>query len=183
MASQTLPAPLQPDDPKAARYWNPYLAGIGLGVTLIVSYVVLGAGLGASAPVARAAAEAVHAVAPAAVEANAYMGGWFDDGSPLVHYLVFMVLGVALGGFLSARLSKRVRPQVERGPRSSVRLRLVMALGGGAVVGFASRLAAGCTSGQALSGSAMLLTGSLVFTAAIFVGGFASAPLFKKVWT
>jgi hypothetical protein len=29
----------------------------------------------------------------------------------------------------------------------------------------------------------MLLTGSLAFTAAIFVGGFASAPLFKKVWT
>ncbi|TNF24030.1 MAG: hypothetical protein EP329_26045 [Deltaproteobacteria bacterium] len=148
----------------------------------MVSYAVLGAGLGASAPVARVAAEAAHAVAPAAMEANEYMGGWFDGGSSLVHYLVFMVLGVALGGVISARLARRVDFKVERGPRASTKLRLVMALGGGVLIGFASRLAAGCTSGQALSGSAMLLTGSLVFTAAIFVGGFASAPLFKKVW-
>jgi uncharacterized membrane protein YedE/YeeE len=183
MTHDSVPAPLQPDTPKAARYWNPYLAGVGLGLTLIASYAVLGAGLGASAPVARVAAEAAHALAPAAMEANPAMGAWFDGGSPLAHYLVFMVLGVALGGLLSARLARRVDFKLERGPRASRRLRIGMALGGGVLVGFASRLAAGCTSGQALSGSAMLLTGSLAFTAAIFVGGFASAPLFKKVWT
>lgn len=176
-------APLQPDSPDAARYWNPYFAGIGLGLTLLASYLVLGAGLGASAPVARVAAEAAHAVAPAAAEANEYMGSWFEGGSPLAHYLVFMVLGAALGALVSARLARRVAPQVERGPRASVGLRLASAVGGGLLVGFASRLAAGCTSGQALSGSAMLLTGSLVFAAALFVGGFGAAPLFKKVWT
>lgn len=182
MTGNITPAPLQPESPRAARYWNPYLAGVGLGVTLIASYVVLGAGLGASATVARAAAEVAHTVAPAAVEGNAYMGGWFGEGSPLRHYLVFMTLGVALGGLLSARAARRVQLGVERGPTASRGLRLGLALAGGLLVGFASRLGAGCTSGQALSGGAMLLSGSWAFMIAIFAGAFGAAAFVRKEW-
>ena len=32
MQADTMPAPVQPDSPGAKRYWNPYLAGIGLGL-------------------------------------------------------------------------------------------------------------------------------------------------------
>lgn len=183
MTATAMPLPLQPDSPAAKRYWNPYLAGVGLGLVLLVSFLVLGTGLGASATPARLSAMAAHAIAPEAIEDNAYVGGWFSEGSPLVHYLVLMSVGVLVGGYLSARSAKRIKPGVERGPTARVGLRLALAVGGGVLVGFASRLAAGCTSGQALSGGALMLSGSWAFMIAIFVGAFGAAPLVRKEWS
>jgi uncharacterized membrane protein YedE/YeeE len=165
-----------------APYWNPYLAGVGLGLTLLLSFVTLGAGLGASGGLARVATATVHVVAPAAVERNGYTGPWVVEGPLLAHYLVFMGGGVLLGGFLSAFLARRTSPLVERGPHASVRRRLALALGGGLLVGFASRMAGGCTSGQSLTGGALLLDGSWAFTGAVFAGGYATAWFVRKEW-
>jgi len=60
--------------------------------------------------------------------------------------------------------------------------RLGYALVGGVIVGFASRLAQGCTSGQALSGGALLLTGSMVFMLCLFAGGYATAWFVRRQW-
>jgi uncharacterized membrane protein YedE/YeeE len=163
-------------------FWNPYLAGIGLGLTLLLAYVVLGTGLGASGGITRLAASAAHTVAPTAIEQSPYLGGYFADGSPLAHYLVLMLAGTLLGGFLSAATAGRLRAGVERGPRASVSLRLALALGGGVLAGLGARFASGCTSGQALSGGAMLQTGSFVFTGACFAAAFAMAPLVRREW-
>lgn len=163
-------------------YWNPYVAGVGLGLTLVLSYVVLGTGLGASGGIARLAAQAAHGAAPGAVESNAYLGGWFADGSAVRHYLVAMLAGTFAGGFLSALAAGRVRPGVERGPRAGVGLRFAYALLGGVVAGLGARFAQGCTSGLALSGGALLQAGSLVFTGATFAAAFAFAPLVRKEW-
>lgn len=173
---------LRATSPNALRYWNPYVAGFGLGLTLLVSFVALGVGLGASGSTARLAASAAHVVAPETVEANGYLGPWFENGSPLASYLVFMSIGTLIGGFASAAFARRVAVGVERGPRISSRGRLAFALAGGALVGFASRMAGGCTSGQALTGGALLLAGSWAFLAAVFVGGFLVAPLVRKEW-
>jgi len=81
-----------------------------------------------------------------------------------------MLLGVFAGGLISAVIARRLKFQVERGQKASRKLRLGFALAGGVLAGFASRLAQGCTSGQALSGSAMLLSGSLVFLICVFAG-------------
>ncbi|MCA9319511.1 MAG: YeeE/YedE family protein [Planctomycetes bacterium] len=162
--------------------WNPYLAGVGLGLTLLLSFVVLGTGLGASGAIARGSAALAHVVAPTAVEQNGDTGPWFQDGAPLAYYLVTMAVGVLLGGLLSAWAARRLQPQVERGPRASASLRLGLALGGGALVGFSARLAAGCTSGQALTGGALLLTGSWAFMLSLFVGGYAAAWFVRKEW-
>ncbi len=171
------------DGAQAPRpFWNPYVAGFGLGLTLLLSFVVLGTGLGASGANARLAAAAAHAIDPIAVETNGYLGPWFAEGSPLANYLVFMTLGALLGGFLSAAFAGRVRGAVERGRDGSIALRLAFALLGGALVGFASRLAGGCTSGQALTGGALLLPGSWAFLGAVFAAGFLVAPLFSRVW-
>ena len=159
---------------------NPYMAGVLLGLTLLASYLVLGAGLGASGGLARIAAWAEGGLAPAHVQASEYFGAWGDQ--PLNYYLVFMLAGVFLGGLLSAVLARRVRFQIERGRKASRRLRLALALIGGVLAGFASRLAQGCTSGQALSGSAMLLSGSLVFLVCVFAGGYAAAWLVRRQW-
>jgi uncharacterized membrane protein YedE/YeeE len=174
--------PIQPYSPDAQRYWHPYVVGIGLGLTLLVSFVTLGVGLGASGSTARLAASAAHVLAPAAVEANGYLGPWFESGSPLANYLVFMSVGTLLGGFVSALFARRVAFRVERGARISLRARLGLALVGGLLVGFASRMASGCTSGQALTGSALLLGGSWAFLVAVFAGGFLVAPLLRKAW-
>ncbi len=164
-------------------YWNPYLAGVGLGLTLVLSYLVLGTGLGASGAITRAATTAAHAAAPAAVEANAVLGGYYaDGGNPLANYLVWMFVGVLAGGFLSAASARRVAVQFERGPRLSAGARIALTLLGGALAGLGARFAGGCTSGLALSGGALLQAGSMVFVATTFGAAFALAPLLRRAW-
>jgi uncharacterized membrane protein YedE/YeeE len=159
---------------------NPYLAGVMLGLTLLASYLILGAGLGASAGIARIAAYLESGLAPSHVANSQYFGSWGKE--PLNYYLVFMFLGVFVGGLFSAVLARRVKFQVERGKNASRKLRLGLALAGGVLAGFGSRLAQGCTSGQALSGSAMLLSGSLIFLLCVFAGGYAAAWFVRRQW-
>jgi hypothetical protein len=162
-------------------YLNPYVAGVLLGLTLLASYAFLGAGLGASAGIARVGAFVESCVAPAHVANSLYFGKW--GGNPLEYYLVFMLAGTFLGGLLSALAADRVRFVAERGPTASVGLRLALALVGGVIAGYASRIASGCTSGQALSGGAMLLSGSLVFMGCAFAGGYALAWFVRRQWS
>lgn len=163
-----------------APYWNPYLCGVLLGGVLIASYAVLGTGLGASAAPARLVAQLEQWVAPAHVASTEYFAGWGEQ--PLRYYLVFMFVGTFFGGLVSAVFAGRVRPQIERGQAIGRWPRLALALSGGVLAGFASRLARGCTSGQALSGGALLLTGSLVFMGCLFLGGYATAYFFRRQW-
>ena len=166
-----------------APYWNPYIAGMLLGATLLASFLILGAGLGASAGTARLGAFLEQCALPAHVAASDYFGHWVEEGKSLLfYYLVFMFAGVFLGGLFSAILARRIHVGVERGKAFGVRPRLMLALGGGVLVGFASRLANGCTSGQALSGGAMLLNGSLVFMMCVFAGGYAAAWFVRRQW-
>lgn len=169
-----------PNQSKQAPYWNPYLAGLLLGATLLASFLVLGAGLGASGGIARVGAFVEVCAAPVHVANSEYFGGW--GTKPLTYYLVFMLAGVFLGGLFSALLANRVTFTLERGASCSRNRRAVMALTGGIIAGFASRLAQGCTSGQALSGGALLLTGSLVFMMCVFAGGYAAAWFVRRQW-
>lgn len=161
-------------------YLNPYVAGIMLGVALLVSFLTLGAGLGASGGVARLAAYLEGRVAPVHTASTAYFGAWGPQ--PLRYYLVFMLAGLFAGGALSALASRRFGLRLERGRACGVVRRALCALAGGVLAGWASRLAAGCTSGQALTGGALLLTGSLVFMACVFAGGYAAARLVGGQW-
>jgi uncharacterized protein len=162
-------------------YMNPYLAGFMLGLVLLASFLLLGVGLGASAGIARAGAAAQSALMPQHVAASTYFGAW--GMNPLKYYLVFMFAGTLAGGLVSALLARRIQPQLERGPTTSRRLRVVLALAGGVLAGFASRLASGCTSGQALTGGAMLATGSLLFLVSLFASGYAAAWLVRRQWS
>ena len=162
------------------NFMNPYLAGIGLGLTLSASFLILGAGLGASSGIARIAACCELFISKSHTLASEYFGNW--GSKPLNYYLVFMLAGVFIGGLCSAMLANRVKVQIEKGSKSPVMLRVLFALVGGILVGFSSRLANGCTSGQALTGSALLLTGSFVFLICIFIGGYMTAWLFRRQW-
>ena len=165
---------------KSYRFMNPYLAGVGLGLTLLASFLILGAGLGASAGIARLAACMELCIARSHTLASEYFGRWGD--APLRYYLVFMLAGVFLGSLFSAVLSNRIDWMVERGRRCTVRKRVILAFAGGLLVGFASRMANGCTSGQALTGSALMLTGSFVFMLCLFLGGYLTAWFVRRQW-
>ena len=167
-----------------APYSNPYLAGIGLGLVLLSAFVVMGRGLGASGATNALVAWALNAVAPAHVQANGFLSEYIGDGSvhPLKAWLVFEVLGVAAGAFLSGLLARRVFVAVERGPRASKGMRLTMAFLGGAAMAVGAALARGCTSGQALTGGALLNLGSWAFMLSVFGGAYAVAYLFRWQW-
>ena len=161
-------------------YANPYLVGVLLGLVLLASFVILGAGLGASGGIAHIGASLSMSVSAPHTLSSEYFGKW--GSTPLNYYLVFMFVGTFVGALLSALLANRIRLQVERGAASSVSRRLEYALAGGVIVGFASRLARGCTSGQALSGGALLLSGSLVFLVCLFASGYAAAWFVRRQW-
>ena len=159
---------------------NPYLTGVLLGLVLLASYIILGVGLGASGAVARIGAWLSLHLFRSHTLSSEYFGNW--GSNPLAYYLVFMFIGTFTGALISVILNKRTGCRIEHGRSSSVGLRLANALGGGLIVGFASRLARGCTSGQGLTGGALLLTGSLVFLLCIFISGYATAWLFRRQW-
>lgn len=146
-----------------ARYADPYLAGVALGLVLLASFVFAGRGLGASGAFTRV----VDAIA----------------GQPQTDsWLVFEVAGVIAGGFASALLAGRIRREIERGPRISPASRLAFAFAGGAAMGVGAVLARGCTSGLALTGGALLSVGSWIFMLAAFASAYALAPLLRRAW-
>ena len=167
----------------APRYANPYAAGVGLGLVLLAAFCVMGHGIGASGAAAQVVVAGVNAVAPAHAQSNAYARAYLDAGPPLRAWIVWEVLGILIGGFASAALARRLHWLVERGPRAGRRARLASAVLGGGLMGFASRLARGCTSGQALTGGALLSVGSWVFMIALFASAFAAARLVRRQWT
>jgi len=170
-------------DTKPKPLWSPYAAGFGLGLTLLAAYVIAGQGLGASGALTRVTAFCTNFVTGGAAARNSYLGRYFEEGaSPLADWLVFELIGVAIGGLISAALAGRIHRRLERGPRASAGRRIVLALVGGSVVGFAARLSLGCTSGQALSGGAMLSLGSWIFMMSVFAGGYAAAWFVRKEW-
>ncbi len=163
--------------------WNPYVAGVFLGLVLLTSFLVMGFGLGASGATNRFAIGAAHAVAPAAIEHNAYFSQYVGPGKKVLDdWLVFEVIGVFLGGLLGAYSAGRLKPGIDRGPRIDRGSRLGLALLGGVLMGFAARLARGCASGQALTGGAALSLGSWIFMMMFFAGAYLFAPLLRKQW-
>jgi uncharacterized membrane protein YedE/YeeE len=168
---------------KAKEYWNPYVAGVVLGLILLAAYLVAGNGLGATALPKRSLAVIGNQVAPEWTAQNTVLKSYVADGaSPLRNWLVVEVVGVILGGFLGALTAGRLATKVEKGPNISVKGRLIFAAAGGVIMGFAASLARGCTSGQALSGGAGLGTGSWVFMLMVFAGGYAVARMVRRQW-
>lgn len=170
---------------KAKPFWNPYVAGLGLGLVLLAAFVIMGRGLGASGALSTVAAMGVDKIAPEHAQSNAFYMGYLGDGSynPLKDWLVFEVIGVLIGGFISGVFAGRVRKSIEKGPRISSKARMFLALFGGVMMGFGAKLARGCTSGQALTGGAMLNLGSWAFMLSVFAGAYLLAYFLRRQWT
>lgn len=163
-------------------YSDPYLAGFGLGLVLLAAFAIAGRGLGAVGAFAGTAAGATAALAPKAAAASPAFSRYLTGPGPWREWVLIEIVGVVIGGFLSAFAAGRLRRDIERGPRISARSRLIAAFAGGGVMGAGAVLARGCTSGLALSGGALLGAGSWLFMMAAFAAAYAVAPLVRKAW-
>lgn len=169
---------------EAKPYSNPYYTGFGLGLVLLAAFVIMGRGLGASGAVSTAVSVGVAEVAPQHAESNEFFARYLGNGTtnPFKDWLVFEVLGVIIGGFISGSLAGRVKSKVVKGPRATTKMRLIYAFVGGALMGIGAKFARGCTSGQALTGGALLNLGSWAFMLAVFAGGYAMAYFVRRQW-
>jgi hypothetical protein len=166
-----------------AGYINPYLGGTLLGIVLFLAFYITGNGLGASGAINRVQVFLLDLVAHAHVDRVAYMAQ-LGGGSlkPLKEPGVYMLLGTFVGGMLSGILHRRFRFEIRKGPRVSTPARLAFAFVGGLIMAYGARLARGCTSGQALSGGAVLSVGSFAFMFAIFASAYALAYSLRRLW-
>jgi hypothetical protein len=147
----------QEQEPKPL--WDPYVAGVALGLVLLSTFLVFGRGLGASGALTRATAWVSSFFAPEWVYANGHLGGYFGRGAAWWEdWLVFEVVGVALGGLFGGLTSRRMKVEVEAGPRVKPRTRLV------------------------LSGATLAL-GSWAFMMAVFGGAYGLAYFVRRLWT
>lgn len=169
--------PIRPVRP----FWPPLQAGIALGLVLLLTFLWTGHGLGATGATTRLSAWFGLQLAPAATQANAYLGPMVEGGKPLASWISWQVVGVAAGALLSAFLAGRLRVQIDGANSVGRGKRLVTALSGGVLAGFGARVAAGCTSGLGLSGAATLSIAAFVFLAVFFVTGLIMARLVRGV--
>jgi hypothetical protein len=169
---------------RSRRYLNPYLGGVLLGLVLLAANFVSGRGLGASGAIKSVVATTIETVDKDAVNTMPFMAEYAEShsGSPMRSWLVFQMLGVIVGGFLSGTIAGRLKLKVEHSPKITSRRRLIFALMGGVLFGLGSQLGRGCTSGSALSGMAVLSLGGFVTMMAIFGTAFALAYFFRRNW-
>lgn len=165
-------------------YLNPYFGGVLLGIVVILTFYITGRGLGASGAAKSTVVTTLDVVAPGYAKHSPYVSKFLsNDTSPMNNWLVFEVIGVFAGAFLSGILYGRLKPKVEHSPKITSRKRLVVALLGGIFFGFGSQVARGCTSGAALSGMAVLSLGGFITMLGIFGSAYLFSWLFtKKLW-
>ena len=163
------------------NYWNPIIAGFLLGTALFISFMIAGQGMGASGAFARLTAQVTY-LYDATFVTNSYVAPYLREGNALANWTVIQVVGIFIGGFISAALAGRIKQSIDRGDGYPIYKRLFWAFLGGILIAAATRLARGCTSGQALDGAATFSVGAWIFMLAAFGAGFLLAPLFKKQW-
>ena len=164
------------------KAWSPYAAGILIGLLQVPAFMLIGTALGASSSYVTVAAHLSALLDPAAGQIE-YFAKHMQGAKNW--WQVALVVGVALGAWVSARMSGARRPAVSTIWRRRFGLdnplgRFAMAFAAGFILLLGARIADGCTSGHGLSGIAQLAIGSMIAVAAMFAGGIATAFLFTR---
>jgi len=168
---------------KQGKFWSPYVAGAGIGLVLVTMFYVAGRGLGASGAFSVASCMTLNAVASGFAGSLKYFSQYLDTPSPLMSWNVFMIVGVLIGALTGALSTGNFKMMFDKGASMTTRTRLIMAFSGGVLIGWASRLARGCTSGVGLTGGAQLALSGWVFVMAMFISGFIFAAIFRRYWS
>jgi uncharacterized membrane protein YedE/YeeE len=177
-----LPTPTIGERGAPRPYWNPYLVGVLLGLVLLATYAVTGRGLGATGGYSAIAAWIASLFSTEHVAANIVHQKYWNDGAPLLSWTLFLGVGVFIGALVSGLQGRRVQLSTERGPSVGDGNRIALAFVGGVIAAVGAKIAKGCTSGQALTGGAILNVGSLVFMLAVFAAAYGLAYFARKEW-
>ncbi len=166
------------------KYMNPYLAGLLLGLLIVVTVYISGEGLGASGAVKGVVMYSIDKIAPAQTDNLAFVKSYKNSHPEgmLKTWLIIEILGLIIGAFISGTLANRTKLMVEHSSGITSKQRIVAALIGGALFGMGSQFGRGCTSGAALSGMAVFSTGGILTMIAIFGSGYIFAYFFRKLW-
>lgn len=154
-----------------SRSTSPYLIGVAIGLLNIGAFAAFRKGIGVSGAYESSAALAARKVAPDALHVNDFVKA--REQAPKFDWESWLVVGTVLGGMLMARSERRGDTESsdrdredEAAPRSPL-----ASAAGGALLMYGARMAGGCTSGHALSGTAQGAASSWVFTPLMFLIG------------
>lgn len=168
-------------DPRQ-RAWSPYVAGAVIGLLQIPTFLLMDTALGASSSFVTVAAH-IAALVDARVAEVKYLAShmW----GPKNWWQVAVVVGIAIGAFVSMRLSgarrQAISPVWARATGTTTLAgRAPLAFAAGFVMLVGARIAGGCTSGHGISGIAQLSVGSTLAVAAMFAGGILTATLLRR---
>ncbi len=168
---------------KGSNFWSPYVAGLGLGITLLATFTIVGWGLGASSAFSLLTGVGMGKLSPGYAKSLEYFSQYLNAEAPLMNWILFEIAGLFLGALAASLISGNFRFKFDRAAGMGSGTRLLTAFGGGILIGFASRLARGCTSGVGLSGGAELAVAGWVFVIAMFISGFIVAAFFRRLWS
>jgi uncharacterized protein len=164
------------------NFLSPLAAGLGLGATLYLSFLLTGHGLSAFGFFRDLTASLAVWVKPFWTAENPYLLTFLYEDGPLSTWIAWEVAGIGVGALAGSLAANRFRFKIERGPRISSGTRLIFALLGGMLTGLGAGLARGCTSGLGLSGGAVLSAGAFVFLIAFFLAGLLASVFLKSLW-
>ena len=146
---------------------SPYLIGAAIGLLNICAFAAFRKGIGVSGAYESSAALAARRLAPDAAHVNDYVKARKDP--PKFNWESWLVLGTILGGMAAARALRHDDPAwADDRPGAGPKRSPLASAAGGALLMFGARMADGCTSGHALSGTAQGAASSWLFTPLMF---------------
>ena len=145
------------------KAWSPYAAGVIIGLLQIPTFLLMDTALGASSSFVTVAAH-IAALFDSNIAGAKYLASHMYGAKNW--WQVAVVGGIALGAFLSMRLSgarrQTISPVWARAMgTTSLAARAPVAFLAGFIMLFGARIAGGCTSGHGISGMAQLAVGWL----------------------
>ncbi len=163
------------------------VAGVMVGLLLILATALVKP-LGVSTQYVVTDGVILHSAAPALAESNEYLSKYGDKDDWGIGYGWMLVIGMFIGGGISALVTRRFRNRDKQSLPSmwssefgeSTPKRLLHAFVGGGLLLFGARLAGGCTSGHVISGISQLTIGSFIFGIAVFASGILTARILYR---
>lgn len=153
----------------SSRSASPYLIGAAIGLLNVGAFAAFRKGIGVSGAYESGAALAARRFAPDALRVNDYVKARKE--APKFDWESFLMVGTVLGGMLAARAERRGGAGASDGPAEPPLRSPLASAAGGALLMYGARMADGCTSGHALSGTAQGAASSWVFSPLIFLVG------------
>ena len=160
------------------KKWSPYLTGVLLGLLNLFAIYYCHHALGASSAFTRYVGMIEKLIAPEHFATLKY----YKIYKPYWNFTAIAVIGMLIGGYISARLSNDIKfrmiPKMwSKRFGSNKWIRIIASIIGGFCVGFGARMAGGCTSGQGISGGAFLSVSGWLAICFFFAGGIITAFL------